>query len=262
MRVNKTAIAIFGTFGFVCLALLVAILVQLLILNPKADTNQTEIKGVGKAVQLVICAQAQSSANSYRVRTTAPDGSLEPIPHFITRMLAQRQTLSLARGLGCANTPGFPPFEMQISRALNEIRGILNGFRPEQRKATADHNPLLEKGAIPSVLFPALSSPPLEATKPNGGGGSEGGTQHKPPKEPEPTKEPAPAPQETTPTAPVPTHPDPEAVPAGGESGGETTTPSAGPESKPKPESLPGIVKEVVPPAACSLVDRAAKLCH
>lgn len=158
-----------GTFVLVTVtlsivALTVAVILQIFVLNPKADRNRMEIIGVGTVVRRVICAQAATTANATRIRLSDPDGEVEGVRHFLTRMLAQRYTLRLSKGLNCASAPGFPPFEVQVRRALREIREILAQYPavlkvPVSTEATSPRRgdatrELFPEGVIPSPVTP------------------------------------------------------------------------------------------------------------
>lgn len=117
-------------------ALILATLLLLVFnVSPGVNTNQKEIRAqrIRLAVTIetthrVICAQAQSAANSFRFRSLTPSGKIESPQHFLTRMQAQRQTLLLSLEANCQSSPGFPPFKIQVRRALEEIRQIFRHF--------------------------------------------------------------------------------------------------------------------------------------
>lgn len=127
--------------GITILALIVAVALILFQVNPQQDATQRgvnrqsrELSKQVREINMIICSQAQTTANAYRFRSLTPSGRVEPIRHFLTRMQAQRQTLELSQGRDCPVAPGFPPFEFQLKRALEQIERILASFSAEQRK--------------------------------------------------------------------------------------------------------------------------------
>lgn len=141
------------------LALIVAVGLIIFQVNPQQDTNarnlnaqQRELARQVRDINGIICAQAQTTANAYRFRSLTPSGKAEPIRHFLTRMQAQRQTLQLSRGRDCAVAPGFPPFEFQLERALEQINRILSRFSAKQREPVrreTSHDPFQPYPALP-----------------------------------------------------------------------------------------------------------------
>ena len=131
---DKRGTFVLVTVSLSIVALVIAVILQVFVLNPKADSTRVEVRGQGDQLHKVICAQAQSTANAYRYRSLTPSGKVESIRHFLTRMQAQQQTLELAQGLGCKSSPGFPPYNEQISKALRQIGRILGRYTTEQKK--------------------------------------------------------------------------------------------------------------------------------
>jgi len=127
------------------LALIVAVGLIVFQVNPQQDETQTgldrqqrELTQQVEEINMIICSQAQTTANAYRFRSLTPSGNVEPIRHFLTRMQAQRQTLELSQDRDCPVAPGFPPFEFQLKRALAEIEAILNHFSAKQREPVSE----------------------------------------------------------------------------------------------------------------------------
>lgn len=132
---------VLGMAVITALALLVAVGLIIFQVNPQqdetqrgVDRQQRELTKQVREINMIICSQAQTTANAYRFRSLTPSGKVEPIRHFLTRMQAQRQTLELSQGRNCPVAPGFPPFEFQLKRALREIDAILNRFNAKQRE--------------------------------------------------------------------------------------------------------------------------------
>jgi hypothetical protein len=165
------------------LALFVAVGLILFSVNPTQKSTQAQLKQSVMSQHAIICAQVQNTANAYRFRSLAPNGEVEPIRHFLTRMQAQQQTLRLARGSECRSAPGFPPVGLQVRRALGQIHRILQSFEPRLRKPVAQdanghrhasfspsysapsHAGIGEEG-VPATLKPELApSAPLEPQK-------------------------------------------------------------------------------------------------
>lgn len=154
--------------GITILALVVAVGLILFQVNPQQDTNarnlnsqQRELARQVHDLNGIICAQAQSTANAYRFRSLTPSGRVEPIRHFLTRMQAQRQTLELSQGRDCPVAPGFPPFEFQLKRALEQIEHILSLFSAEERKpvdrGVSNPNPSksIQELGVPALIPPS-----------------------------------------------------------------------------------------------------------
>lgn len=132
---------VLGMAVITVVALFVAVALIVFQVNPQSATNarnlnsqQRELASQVHDLNAIICSQAQTTANAYRFRSLTPSGRVEPIEHFLTRMQAQRQTLRLSRGRDCAVAPGFPPFEMQLERALDQINKILSQFSAKQKE--------------------------------------------------------------------------------------------------------------------------------
>lgn len=125
---------VLGLAGLTVLLILGSFLIVVTQVNPGVSRNENEIRSQQLTLHSIICAQAQSTANAYRYRSLTPSGKVEPIRHFLTRMQAQQQTLRLSRGLGCESAPGFPPFRLQLRRALAQIHRILLSFDKRLRK--------------------------------------------------------------------------------------------------------------------------------
>lgn len=132
---------VLGMAVITALALIVAVALIVFQVNPQQDETQSGLKQQQmelaqqiKNINAIICSQAQVYANAYRFRTLTPSGNVEPVRHFLTRMQAQRQTLELSQGRDCPVAPGFPPFEFQLERALQQIERILSSFSAQQRK--------------------------------------------------------------------------------------------------------------------------------
>jgi len=152
----------------------------------------------------------------------------------LTRLLAQRYTLRLSKGLNCDSPPGFPPYEVQLRRALEQIDQILGRLRVSVKdKAALTLSPDESEGIrgyLPDEVIPPVrtpTAPQIVGVSPGDGqAGDEAPPKHNHPPEhgnlPEPTPEPSPAPS------------PPPAEEAPGKSKGK------GP-----PESLPEVVEEV-----------------
>lgn len=206
---------VLGMAAITILALFVAVGLILFSVNPTQKSTQTQLKTAVMSQHAIICAQVQNTANAYRFRSLAPNGEVEPIRHFLTRMQAQQQTLRLARGSECRSAPGFPPVGLQVRRALGQIHRILQSFEPRLRKPVAQDadghrhasfspafsappNAGIDESGVPAKLKPELApSAPVEAEK-----GVPRGTRHGA----APTPEQIPAPVE------VPAEAEPEAA--------------------------------------------------
>lgn len=172
------------------LALIVAVALILFSVNPTAHENQNSIRAQQMALTRqvhdlneIICSQAQTTANAYRFRSLTPSGRVEPIRHFLTRMQAQRQTLELSQGRDCPVAPGFPPFEFQLKRALEQIERILGSFSAQQRKPVdrgVSHNGTPNQLQVsPEFGVPRVINP----DKTGNAGIGEEGVPYLPPKE-------------------------------------------------------------------------------
>lgn len=203
-----------GTAFVTVLALLVALGLILFSVNPGVNRNEGEIKRAVTSQHAIICAQVQNTANAYRFRSLTPSGKVEPIRHFLTRMQAQQQTLRLAQGSKCKSAPGFLPVGIQVRRALNQIKRILEHFgpklkRPVDRRTSGSYKQAgsprsisrpskagIGDEGVPSSLKPELA--PSAPTSPQGG--SPGETPaHKVTPAPEVAPVPPEAPIEQTP---------------------------------------------------------------
>jgi len=213
---TKTPPVLAGLLGLIVVLLLVSIALQAGVVNPTAQSTQSEVRRIA-------CAIAEQTANGSRVRTEDPKShELETRKHFLTRLLAQRHTLIIAAGTGCASAPGFPPFDVQVARALREIDRIL-GYRPSRDRqaqarghgvaapATQPASPAL---AVTSVPGAPASEPAHHAAPAEGHGPAPAPHGHAPSPSPpstpaapsEPVAEPsvpAPAPTPTTPAPPT-----------------------------------------------------------
>lgn len=235
---RKTPPVLAGLLSLIIVLLLVSIGLQAGVINPTAQSTQSEVRQIA-------CAIAEQTANASRVRTEDPKtGELESRRHFLTRMLAQRHTLLIARGTGCDSAPGFPPFEVQVARALQEINGLLGYRRRPSEVAGVGLTPTASSGGdAPTGQTGTLLPGPREGGsngdvgdgKRRGGGEGGSGGHGKPPA---PSPSPAPVPSESTsPSSPgrsgdAPGNPEPPASPSTG------TVPST-------LEATGGAVKEV-----------------
>lgn len=238
---------VLGMAVITALALVLAVVLIVFQVNPQQDATQRgvdrqqrELAEQVREINMIICSQAQTTANAYRFRSLTPSGDIEPISHFLTRMQAQRQTLRLSRGRNCAVAPGFPPFELQLERALREINGILSHFDAEQREpisqdleAKSDN---LQGSPNDIQVSPEFGYPSF-VPPPHAGVGEEGVPYV--PKKPKAPKESAPS--------------SPEAMPANERRDKvvpqETAASEEAPQGKGGPESqLPPASAEVKPP--------------
>jgi len=149
--------------------LLYAVIIQGGVLNPTIQRTQGEVREIA-------CSQAESTANAFRYRQVAPNGKTETREHFLTRMLAQRHTLLIARDLGCKSAPGFPPFSLQVARALREINEIL-GFRsgplPERKTAAGDAGGAASADGAPAPVAATMDRGESTSTAAPAKGGSD-----------------------------------------------------------------------------------------
>lgn len=130
---SRIVLAAMVTIPLLLVCILAAIVFKV---NPQADSNRREIATQQQTLHSIICAQAQSTANAFRFRQVGPDGKVEGVRHFATRMQAQYETLRLSRKIGCKSAPGFPPFDAQLRRALRQIRRILANLSARQTRPT------------------------------------------------------------------------------------------------------------------------------
>lgn len=244
---------VLGMAALTGLALIVAVGLILFQVNPQQDTNarnlssqQRELASQVHDLNEIICSQAQTTANAYRFRSLTPSGKVEPIRHFLTRMQAQRQTLELSQGRKCPVAPGFPPFEFQLKRALEQIERILGSFSAQQREpvdrgiSRGTPNPLQ---ISPEFGVPSLINPDKTG---KAGIGEEGvpylppkGTKHQPPQFLPETPEVTPVEREREPkVAPEPVTPVP---PEGFESAPKATE---GPPASPPGSALSEAAKK------------------
>lgn len=260
-RVNWAGVGAVTT----ALLILIAILLVVFVVNPTTQENQSGLREQQRTIReqqttlhAVICAQAQSTANVYRFRSLTPSGDVEGIRHFLTRMQAQEQTLKLSRGLGCKSSPGFPPFEVQIRRALFEIRRILERFSPKMQRPVSERTsreqilpgPYGGEGILSEPLFPG--SPPNPApsppTEPGAAdlddGSATGPSSPRTPKSPSPTPPPP-----ASPAAPPPL-PPPASPP----------TPAVTPPAPPKASQVVDLLSEAAPPL-CTVIREIHELC-
>jgi hypothetical protein len=223
------------------LALLVAVGLIIFQVNPQQDTNarnlnsqQRELARQVQDINAIICSQAQTTANAYRFRSLTPSGRVEPIRHFLTRLQAQRQTLRLSRGRECAVPEGFPPFDMQLERALDEINAILAQFTAKQKEPVSQDNEAFNSYPSPSKSIQGFGFPPLVPSSGNHAGVGEEGVPYVPKK----------------PKAPKGSSPfEPEAMPANERQDKATPPKSSAPEKVPAPESPnPPLPAETKPP--------------
>lgn len=222
--------------------LTISLLLVIFVVNPAQEGNRNEIAKQQKTLHSVICAQAQSTANAYRVRSLTPSGQPEPIRHFLTRLQAQQQTLRLSRGLGCKSSPGFPPFGHQIQRALTQIADILSRF------SSAMKEPVTRR------IFPSASAPsPLNILGDEGVlmpllpdlGSIDSGSATESPKPPSPD-------HPSSPPTPPPAPPQVEAPPAPPTPAPEVVEPE-------EPERSP--IGQTVEPPLCTVIREIHLLC-
>jgi hypothetical protein len=167
-------------------ALFVALGLILFSVNPTQKDTQAGLQKAVMSQHAIICAQVQNTANAYRFRSLTPSGEVEPIRHFLTRMLAQQQTLKLAQGSECRSAPNFPPVGRQVRSALGQIERILEHFEPKLAKpisqgvssdTTQKHESFLpgvsrpsdagiDESGVPSTFGPQLApSVPVQSQK-------------------------------------------------------------------------------------------------
>lgn len=255
------------------LALVVAVGLILFQVNPQQDTNarnlssqQRELAHQVHDLNGIICSQAQSTANAYRFRSLTPSGRVEPIEHFLTRMQAQRQTLRLSRGRDCAVAPGFPPFEMQLERALDQINKILSQFSAKEKEpvsregiGTPNQLQVSPKFGVPGDFTELIPNPGKNGK--NGGVGEEG-VPYVPPKGKKP-KHP-----KLEPEAPevTPVERQPRSTPPTTAANEGSETPSEGPggeegRSAASPGEAAGEAVESVEGVLCTAIREVHHLC-
>ena len=239
--------------------LLWAVIIQGGVLNPTIQSTQNEVRGLA-------CAVAEQTANAARVRTEDPrTGELETREHFLTRMLAQRHTLLVAKDIGCKSAPGFPPFDVQVATALREINQIL-GYRKARPKQSpyrpsassgGDAPQAGSTGSQPSGPREGGSVGDGETEQPRGGGGGgSGGGQAKPPAGTTTTADPAPVPSAPSPSpspgrsSDAPGDPEPKGDPPGAL---PSTVESVGGVVKEAGEGVGGAVEGVGKGVDCAL---------
>lgn len=244
---NDTPPVLAGLLGLIVLLLLVSIGLQAGVVNPTAQSTQSEVRQIA-------CAIAEQTANGSRVRTENPKtGEVETREHFLTRMLAQRHTLLIASGTGCDSAPGFPPFDVQVARALREINQIL-GYRPRTLDATGEPTSGDAPAASGGSGHPTASAPPVNGSTGSAGpgqGGSDAAPAPANPGTPAPVT-PQEAASDPTPAAPSPS-PTATQPPSTPSNGGSTVTnpaspviPTSPPETPAAPAVDPGVVQSTI----------------
>lgn len=144
---RRTPPLVAAAFGLIIVLLLVSIGLQAGVINPTTQSNHSELSSQGAEIKEVACATAESAANAFRVRSEDPrTGKLETVSHFLTRMLAQRHQLKTALPLGCTSARGFPPFRLQVDKALREIDTILSTHPTVERRHTGTATPRAAAG--------------------------------------------------------------------------------------------------------------------
>lgn len=138
-------------------------LIQLLLINPTAQDNKSDISRLDRNQTRVVCALARQTAHFYRNRVVAPSGGLESIDHFRQRMLDQRRVLRLARGLDC---PGAGKgFRRSIRLALLEIASVLKRTKPPPEKRQVQQS----KGEGTAIDIPSLAAGTSPSASAGGG---------------------------------------------------------------------------------------------
>lgn len=249
---NRRPYLLFAFLAVITLLLAAGNLIQLVVINPTAQENKSDIKEVTRENSEGVCAIVRQTADSYRTQTVTKQGTVEPINHYRRRLGDQLFTLRLVRNRHC---PGVGDnFQKRIKLAILEIEELLLRTRPppdavstqkQSKKSTAEHTTAsgvedtssLAAGPAPPAAAggghrhdeaPSAGSSPAPApthqghhhASEGGGGGHAGSHEAAPPAEGA-----APAPE-------APTAPPGESGPGGGDESSQPPPPAE--ESKPE----------------------------
>jgi hypothetical protein len=255
---DRPPVLLIGMLVAILGILLYAVIIQGGVVNPTIQRTQSEVREV-------VCAQAESTANAFRFRQVGPDGKIESREHFLTRMLAQRHVLLIAKDVSCKSAPGFPPFEVQVDRALKQINGIL-GYRRQSPTSEGGAEQTASAGGDaaqtgstgyqqPGPREEGSSGDVGDEQQQGGGGGGSGGHQPKTPTpapSPSPETVPAPSPQSSPGrSGDAPGDPEPPASSSTGTV--HSTVEAAGGAVKEAGEGVGGAVEGVGKGVDCAL---------
>lgn len=219
--ITKREFIVVGAVVGTVIGIVIALFFLFFVVNPTTQENHTDLKSQGNTLRDVACAQAQSTANAFRYRQVGPNEKLESVEHFKIRMVSQRGALIAALPLNCPSSPNFPPFKLQVARALAEIEAILH---PRQRHLPKAISRILQPGAAAHTVTEAAAAPPeVTVVRPPhhiSGGTNPTPTHHNPPT-PHPTNPGESPPGSGSNPTPAPTQPT-ETPASHEESGGAT----------------------------------------